>query len=132
MYGIECLDMKGRLTTIPGTMPIVRRKPVEPSCLKPWRGDRELDPIGEYDPALEGPPLAKAPIIEQHQPSWWTSLCGEYPHAATMAGVKRYFNIAREDGRRALETLPRSQEGPSRYDLQAAYNHLVDKGSIHG
>lgn len=129
-HGIECLDMQGRLTTIPGTVPLSLRKRVKPSCLKPWRGDRELDPIGKYDPTLEVDPLPHDVEITSLKPEWWFAKHGDYPHACSIAAVKQFFGFSVEDKRKLFESAPKSKDKPARYDLFIVREYLKEKGVI--
>lgn len=130
-YGIECLDMQGHLTTIPGTVPLKPRRSVEPSCLRPMRGDdRELDPIGAYDPSLEEEPLPFDIEITSEKPDWWFGKHGDYPHSCSIAAVKQFFGFRVDDKRNLFDNAPKSKDKPARYDLFIVREYLKEKGAI--
>jgi hypothetical protein len=52
-HGIDVLDLQGKLTQIPGTVPRGPRVEVQLTCAAVMRGDgRPLDPIGKIDARL--------------------------------------------------------------------------------
>lgn len=129
-YGVAALDMNGRFRELAGTVPLSPRKPVRASCKKPWRGDRELDPIGKYDKTLEVECIPHDVAIESEPPLWWFAKHGEYPHSASIAAVKQFFGFSVEDKRKLFDHAPKSSTSPARYDLFVVRDYLKQKGVI--